>query len=263
MVFPRDEDTNEAVLIAQSAIIMAVLAADPHFSRVVDVFREHAINLCAYSLPPDKHVPVFEQPTPVGSSRVVAGAVDVDEHVTRATTVDAMPMHDHWSVVQNDLACAARVVASYVDSPGILLERRKAMEDIIDWADEVLSPLNIRLRSMAPAHVHRLPTTINVALAAALCEAAAWPDKLLPARLLFGSPTTGDLPPTNIMRSKARAATLNPRTFDVPGWAARLHASVEQRGRRMSAKARKAAAALLLKSMEEARKDKALSLIHI
>ena len=110
----------------------------------------------------DKHVQVFEQFSPVGASRVVAGANDVDEHVLRATAVDAMPSRDLWSVLQNDVVRAIRIVASSCGSPEALLKKRVVMESIIAWAVKVLEPLNIRLRAMAPAHVFRLPTTINV-----------------------------------------------------------------------------------------------------
>jgi hypothetical protein len=257
MVFTGGDASNAKVLSEQAAAIQLRISEFAAFPHVVDVIRRSTINRCSYSMPHDKHVQVFEQFTPTGSSRVVAGANDVDEHVTRATAAKAMPCRDMRSALQSDLANAIGVVASYVDSPEVLQKRRSIVESILDWADKALAPLNVVLRAMAPAHVHRLPTTINVALVAALCDAMEWPDKLLPAKLLFGSPTTGDLPPSNVMRPKLRRATVDPRTFDVPGWAASLHASVEQRGRRMSAKAREAAAAVLAKSIDEARPDEA------
>ena len=257
MVFASSGTSNAEVLAEQAAAIHLFLTKCAAFPHVVDVIRRSAINKCDYSMPHDKHVQVFEQFTPVGSSRVVADASDIDEHVLRATAAKAMPRRDMRSVLQTDLASAICVVASYADSPEVLQKKRSVVESIIDWADKALAPLSVRLRAMAPAHVRRLPTTINVALVAALCEAMEWPDKLLPAKLLFGSPTTGDLPPSNVMRPKVRRATVDPRTFDVPGWAASLHASVAQRGRRMSAKARKAAAAVLAKSIDEAKPDAA------
>ena len=140
----------------------------------------------------------------------------------------------------------------------LLIPRKRAiMEGIVKWAGKALTPLNERMRGLAPEQVARLPTTINVALVAALCDAVGWPDTLLPAKLLFGSPTTGDLPSSHVMRPKERRATTDPCVFDVDGWADSLHVSVEQRGRRMSAKARATATALLAKSIDEAAPDAA------
>ena len=244
--------SNEVVLAAQAEVIYNLTRGDPAFSGVVGLLRRSAINITTYSLPPDKHVSAFDQYSPMGSSRVVAGAADVDEHVTRATAVSSMPRRDPWSLVQTDLASAVRIISSHSGSPSVLLKRRADVREAVEWAAKQLAPLNVRLRAIAPAHVRRLPTTINVALVVALCEATAWPDRLLPAKLLFGSPTTGDLPSSCVMRSKERRATVNPRTFDVAGWAASLHASVRQRGLRMSAKTRDAARATLQKSIDEA-----------
>jgi len=193
----------------------------------------------------------------MGSSRVVAGAAGVDEHVMRATAVSSMPRRDPWSMVQTDLASAVRMSSSYFRLLGLLLKKRADVREAVEWAAAQLAPLNVRLRAIAPAHVRRLPTTINVALVVALCEATAWPDHLLPAHLLFGPHTTGDLPPSRAMRSKERRATVNPHTFDVAGWAASLHASVRQRGLRMSARTRAAAQATLEKSIAEAVPDEA------
>ena len=47
-------------------------------------------------MPPDKHVSIYDQHSPVGSSRVVAGAVDIDEHVCRAASVSSMPSKNPW-----------------------------------------------------------------------------------------------------------------------------------------------------------------------
>ena len=249
--------SNGELLAAQAALIRRCVGDEPCYSHVVSTIRRATVNLCPYSLPVDRHVAVFEQYSPVGSSRVVAGASDVDEHVQRAIAVDAMPRRDLWSLVQTDLAGAVRTIAAHSQAPEVLLRKRAVMEGIVKWAGKALTPLNERMRGLAPEQVARLPTTINVALVAALCDAVGWPDTLLPAKLLFGSPTTGDLPSSHVMRPKERRATTDPCVFDVDGWADSLHVSVEQRGRRMSAKARATAAALLAKSIDEAAPDAA------
>ena len=243
---------NEARLLVQANVVRSITEGDPAFGRVVVVLRNRSINITQYTMPPDKHVSVYDQHSPVGSSRVVAGAADIDEHVRRASSVSSMPSKDPWQAVQRDLASAVRVVASAKAHPANLIHRRKDMEAVIRWASAELRPLDARLRRLAPPHVRRLPTVISVAMSAALVVASGWPDITLPARLLFGSPTTGDLPPSRVMRTKLRKATVDPYSFDVAEWAASLHASIEQRGRRASRKARAADLAVLQKSVAEA-----------
>ena len=243
---------NEAKLLVQARLVQSITDGEPVFGHVVSALRNRGINITYYTMPPDKHVSIYDQYSPVGSSRVVAGAADIDEHVRRASAVSSMPSKDPWRAVQHDLAAAVRIVAAAHDSPAALTYRRLEMEATIRWASVALRPLEAKLRRLAPPHVRRLPTVINVAMAAALVAATGWPDVSLPARLLFGSPTTGDLPPSGVMRAKPRKATVDPRSFDVAGWAASLHASIEQRGRRASRKARAADLAVLEKSLAEA-----------
>ena len=91
--------SNEAVLVAQADVIYNWTRSDPAFSGVVELLRRSATNITIYSLPPGKHVSALGQCLPMGSSRVVAGAADVDEHVMRATAVSSMPRRDPWSMV--------------------------------------------------------------------------------------------------------------------------------------------------------------------
>jgi len=92
--------SNGDVLAAQASTIRVFMIAEPSFSHVVGRFAVRP-PICVYSMPHDKYIPTFEQLSPAGSSRVVAGTADVDEHVTHATSVDAMPRRDLWSVVQS------------------------------------------------------------------------------------------------------------------------------------------------------------------
>ena len=91
------------------------------------------------------------------------------------------------------------------------MRKRKVIGGILREVSLSLIPLNDVLRSYAPEHVQNLPTVVHVALIAALSEAMHWPDALLPARMPFGAPTTGDLPPTGVLQGSA----CHDRRFDL------------------------------------------------
>ena len=117
-------------------------ASSDAFLHVAGVLRSLAANRCTYSMPLVEHVDAFEQHVPVGSSRVAAGAADVDAHVLRATS-----MYYLCLVVTCFQLCSTTWLVQYELSPPILILMRLCCRGerygeyylvIIWWADKTL-----------------------------------------------------------------------------------------------------------------------------
>lgn len=206
---------NAARLRAQAATLDSICESYSTFHYSVSLLRKVAINGTKFSLPHDKHEQIFEQYSPLGVTRVVADAASIEDHIARACDVGEFPRKDPAEYMEANLLSSISIVASAIDNPAYTVQRRRAVAGIVKELAVLLEPLNSELRALAPWHVLRLPTVANVALIAALLKAMDWPDKLLAARMIFGSPTTGDLPPTNILRRKPRSAAFDAATFDL------------------------------------------------
>jgi len=159
--------------------------------------------------------------------------------------------HITWLNEPPDLRGAIQAVASYIDSPSLLIARRKAVQGILTHISHTLRPHQERVEALMPDHVTSLPSRHQIALIAAVAEAIEWPDDLLVAKLTFGSPVTGELHSSNLFRPKAKKASLDPSKFDHRDWVSRLEKSVFQRGSRLTKKGRQEAELVFNKSMAE------------
>ena len=198
---------------------------------------------------------IFQQFSPVGSSRIVADATSIEDHIDRATNVRSVPRKDPQSFMDGDLVGSIKLLSHELHHPSQFIHQRAVVAGILETVADSLIDLNDELRRLCPKHVLLLPTVANVALIAALVRAMDWPDVALPARMIFGACTTGDLPPTGVLRPRYRPATVDPATFDHRRWASVLHSSVRKRNAKLTSKRRLEAAAVYQKSVEEATPD--------
>ena len=90
---------------------------------------------------------------------------------------------------------------------------------------------------MAPPHVALLPSRHHIAFIAALVRACNWPHSSLPACLLFGTPTSGQLPASGVFRKNVKHATVSSARFDDRAWASELRSRIGRIGARSSKKA--------------------------
>ena len=203
-------------------------------------------------VPPNcKSTPLFEQHSPVGASRIVAQPEHFSKHIDDAVENAVFPSARVWEQASHDLQASVKLVSSYRLQPDALLQRRAMVRSVVDDVAHALRPLSMRLASFAPEHVRSLPTSINVAFVAALVVAQQWPDQLLPAKLLFGSPMVGDFPASGVFRPNVQSARRSPSDLDLSAWVEDLHSKIEIRGRRSSKKAAEDARRVLRKTMEE------------
>ena len=233
--------------------LQSVLLSSPLFHASVSSLRTACLSRVPYERPMEKRSSVFDQRSPVGHTRIVADARSIDEHITRAMHVHNVSSRA-WDSVPRDLAASVRYVAACEQFPGLLPQRRaNVQQEIARVASELRTGLLPAVRALAPAHVIALPTVVNVPFVAAICAAVAWPDTLLPAKLLFGSPVCGPLPSSNVLRPKERSAWVDPSEFDTRAWADELERRIRGRGRRNTRVADGLDAAVLRKSVAETR----------
>ena len=231
--------------------LQSVLLSSPLFHDSVSSLRASCLSRVAYDRPFEKRSSVFDQKSPLGHTRIVADAQSIEEHIERALRVHSLPSRV-WDSVPRDLAASVQYVAACESVPGLLLQRRAEVQQSIARVAEALRVgLLPAVRRLAPAHVCGLPTVINVPFVAALCAAMEWPDTLLPAKLLFGSPVCGPLPSSNVLRPKERSAWVDASTFDSRAWTDELERRVRRRGRRNTRVADALDAAVLSKSIAE------------
>ena len=242
--------TASSVLYQQQAFINRELSCSV-FSWSVHVLTNVRMVDVPHQPPQFKAAAIFEQHSPVGSSRIVAQPDHFSKHIDEAVRNARFPPARVWEKAPPDLQAAVKLVASYHSSPQLLLARRAVVRNIVGKVVDVLAPLSARLATFAPPHVSALPTTINIAFVAALMRAQHWPDTLAPAKLMFGSPMVGDFPATGIFRPKVQWAARSVRDVDLFAWVEELHSSVELRGSRSTRKAAEAARQVLSKTMEE------------
>ena len=224
----------------------------PVFHYTAGILRR--ARLCpsgGYVPPQDKLSSFLDQRSPMGHTRIVADAKSVKEHVDRACAVKSDRHRDSWSSAAPDLAASVRFVAGHAGDPQLLLHKRRVVDGIILWASGQLQHLTDALLELAPPHVRMLPTRHHIALVAALVKASHWPHSTLPASLLFGFPTTGDLPATGVFRPNVKHATVRSDSFDVRAWTDELESRVRRVGARATRKASKLSAAVLSKSLDE------------
>jgi len=224
---------------------------DDTFRAAVSTIRKCAINRDMFEAPSCKQATAFTQHSPMGHTRLVADAASIKEHIERALKIEQSPSFKSSTHLAPDLRGAIQTVASYIDSPSLLIARRKAVQGILTHISHTLRPHQERVEALMPDHVTSLPSRHQIALIAAVAEAIEWPDDLLVAKLTFGSPVTGELHSSNLFRPKAKKASLDPSKFDHRDWVSRLEKSVFQRGSRLTKKGRQEAELVFNKSMAE------------
>ena len=69
------------------------------------------MNAVEFVPPAGKHVRLFEQFSPMGSSRIVADAASIDEHINRACGVQASPKKDPSEHVDADLLSGVKLLS--------------------------------------------------------------------------------------------------------------------------------------------------------
>ena len=224
----------------------------PEFHRSVDILQRTGLCPSKGYVPPSCKVPSFlDQHSPIGHTRIVADATSIQEHISRACSVESDVRRDPWASVPSDLADAVWFVATHAASPQLLLHKRRVVDGILQWVSDQLLGLTNRVFGMAPAHVLQLPTKHHIAFIAAIVKAINWPHRSLPACLLFGSPTTGTLPPTGVFRPNVKFATVDASEFKTRPWVDELERRISRVGRRASKKANALAASVLAKSLDE------------
>ena len=244
-----------SVLLGQQRLVDATLHSDL-FSHVVSVLSRARLVAAPFTVPPAKQGPAFAQQSPLGASRIVAQPEHFHKHIADAVQkASSFPPHATWDRAPADLKAAIKFVSAHLHDPAALIRKRKAVEGILNWAKSQLLPLSQRLALLAPEHVRSLPASINIAFVAALCRAIEWPDLLLPAKLLFGSPVVGDLPATGLFRPKERPASAPVSSFNRRAWADKLEKLMTKRGLRSTKRADADAAIVLAKSLDEVAGD--------
>ena len=230
----------------------ASLGASPIFSRAVNVLRRTMLCPSSGYVPLPGKLPSFlDQHSPLGHTRIVADAASVQEHISRSMGIDSDVRRDPWATAPSDLADAVRFVCGYSSNPSSLLHRRRVVNGILQETASVLQPLTDELFQMAPPHVALLPSRHHIAFIAALVRACNWPHSSLPACLLFGTPTSGQLPASGVFRKNVKHATVSSARFDNRAWASELRSRIGRIGARSSKKAAALSAAALAKSIDE------------
>lgn len=224
---------------------------DDTFRYAVSTIRAMAINNAEFVAPTKKADPAFQQQSPMGHTRLVADAQSILDHIRKACAVHKAPKFCSKEHVAADLLGAIEAVVSFRHNPQQLIARRQVVQNILSHLAWCLKPHQDLLSDMMPEHVLSLPSRCHIALIAAVAEAIQWPDELLVAKLVYGSPVTGDLPSSNLFRPKSKRATLNPKKFDQRRWVLQLEKSVFQRGSRLTKKGQKDAALVFDKSLAE------------
>ena len=163
-----------------------------------------------------------------------------------------MPKRDPWKLASADLAAAVSFVASHSSDPQSLHSKRQLVTAAIDRARDALRPLSERISQFAPEHVRLLPTSIHIPLVAAIVDAIHWPDGLLPAKLMFGSPVVGDLPSSGLFRPRERPASKSTSSVDTKAWVDELEKRMHRRGRRPTKRSVEFDELALRKSYDEA-----------
>ena len=226
----------------------------PAFHYSVDVLRRSALCSSIYEPPQRKASSFLDQCSPIGHTRIVADAASISDHIAKARAKARADVHrDPWQSVSSDLAQAVRFVSAHSANPSLLLHKRKVVDGIVEWVAGYLQGLTASVFDLAPPHVRLLPTRHHIAFIAALVKAFSWPHVSLPACLLFGTPTSGNLPASGIFRPNAKAATVNSRSFDTRSWADELERRIARTGRRATKRASHLAAGALAKSIDEAK----------
>ena len=227
---------------------------DPLYHHVSSVIARSCLCPTAgFTQPVAKASSFLNQQSPMGHTRLVAEPESIEAHMAKALKVTSDVRREAWSRSSRDLTDAILFVAAHVDDPASLLLKRSIVKGIMQWASMALQPLTDKLFAFAPAHVRSLPTRHHIALIASIADAMHWPHKDLPACLLFGSPTTGLLPPTGLFRPNPKWATIDPATFDCKAWADELEKRIARTGKRSTKRARDMAAVALEKSVDETR----------
>ena len=149
-LFADDLGTNASRLAAQMAFIYDVCRQHESFNSAVPLLRKIHVCHVPFSMPMDKHEQIFEQHSPLGSSRVVADALSIDEHVARATRVSVSPRKNPAEFVDADLLECIGIVASFSSCPADLVRRRQIVGRIAGEIAASLAPLNDHLRTLAP-----------------------------------------------------------------------------------------------------------------
>ena len=201
--------------------------------------------------PAHKATSAFEQHSPLGASRIIADAAHFSKHVDDAVDRALYPSALVWEKSSKDLQDAVRFVSSYHSNPSSLIRRRKAIRGVVDQVSDLLRPLSDSISACAPEHVRSLPTSINIAFLSALAKAISFPDSLLPAKLLFGSPVVGDIPAPGVFRDNVKWATSSASDFDRVSWTEELHRKIRTRGLRSTKASRDADRKVLSKTLEE------------
>ena len=232
-------------------IFVDTALSGPLYERSIDVLRSVLVVKQPHLPLARKAKPMFEQHSPVGASRIVANAENFSKHIDDAVNKASIPSSRVWEDSPKDLQAAVRFVSSYLSDPSALARRRATISGVIDHVSQSLKPMNDSLIAYAPPHVRSLPTSINIAFLSALADAISFPDKLLPAKLLFGSPVVGDIPAPGVFRPNVKWATRSASSFDRVAWTEKLHKRIRSYGLRSTQKSKLAARKVILKTMEE------------
>jgi len=196
---------------------------------------------------------VFQQQSPLGHTRIVAEPNGFEPHIQRAVDYASMPRRDPRKLASADVAAAVSFVAAHAADADALHTKRLHVTAIMEQVAESLRPLSLWLAQFAPVHVRTLPTAIHVPLVAAIMAAIGWPDKLLHAKLMFGSPVIGDLPSSGLFRPKERPAVKPASSFDRIAWVEELERRMRRRGCRSTHKSTTFDDLALSKSYDEAK----------
>ena len=241
-----------AGLVLQAAWIDEALDL-PVFRDAVLSIRSCALSHAPFTPPLPKQPSVFQQQSPVGHTRIVAEPDGFEPHIQAAVDNAAVPRRDPWKLASADVAAAVSFVAAHSADTCALHAKRLHVTATMEQVADSLRPLSLWLVQFAPAHVRTLPTAVHVPLVAAVVAAIDWPDKLLHAKLMFGSPVVGDLPASGLFRPKERPAVKPAPSFDRRAWVDELERRMHRRGRRSTHKSAKFDDLALSKSYDEAK----------
>ena len=237
--------------LAFKAAKLRELLYDSTFQYCAGIVRKCCLSHEEFVAPTSKSSKAFEQQSPMGHTRIVADAASIQDHIDKACRVHKMPKYSSLDHAAPDLIGAVKVVASFKDDPQTLIKRRLVVQSILKDVALLVAPHQEKLEKLMPSHVRALPSRHQVAFIAVIAEAIQWPDELLVAKLVYGSPVSGHLPSSNLFRPKAKAATINPAEFDCHEWVLHLEKSIFQRGSRLTKKGVAAADLVLKKSIAE------------
>ena len=237
-------------LLLKQAFVDASLSG-PLFEWSVSTLVSVLVVKQPHVRPAHKATPAFEHHSPLGASRIIADAAHFSKHVDDAVDRAAYPSALVWEKSPKDLQDAVRFVCSYHSKPAALIKRRATICAVIQHVSTLLRPLSEALAARAPEHGRSLPTSINIAFLSALARAISFPDHLLPAKLLFGSPVVGDIPAPGVFRDNVKFATSSASKFDRISWTEELHAKIRARGLRSTKASRDADRKVLAKTIQE------------